>query len=390
MNIEILKKEVLALNDWFIHVRRDFHSYPEIGTQEFRTHDKICEYLKGMNINYRTSFNTGVIADIEGLNKNITIALRGDIDALPILDKKNVSYSSKNIGVCHACGHDVHTTIVLGVAKYFFETKTKPPVNIRLLFQPAEETVGGAKPMIEDGALINVDAVYGLHVDETIDVGEIGIKYGAMNASSDTLKIKITGESCHGAYPSRGVDALLITSHIIVALQSIISRNLDARESGVITIGTINGGTAGNIIANEIELKGTLRTLDPNVRTLMKKRIREIVTTLPLAFGGKGEIDIEPGYTALINHDKSVDIIKKSASQLFGENKIYTKKLANMGVEDFAYFIENTEGAFFTLGIKNKEKNITYQAHNGNFDIDEDSIQNGVMMQILNIYNSSH
>lgn len=388
MNIELLKKHSENLKNWLINVRRDFHKYPELGTQEFRTHDKICEYLDEMNISYRTSFYTGVIAEIEGKNKNITIALRGDIDALPIQDIKDVDYASKNNGVCHACGHDVHTTINLGVAKYFYETQETPPVNIRLLFQPAEETVGGAKPMIEDGALDGVSAVYGLHVDETIDVGKVGIKYGAMNASSDTLKIKIRGESCHGAYPSRGVDALLIASHVIIALQSIVSRNLDARESGVITIGTINGGTAGNIISNEIILKGTLRTLDPDVRFKMKKRIEEIVTTLPLAFGGKGEIDIEPGYTALINHDKSVNVIKKSALELLGKNGIYEKKLANMGVEDFAYFIENTEGAFFTLGVRNNQKNISTQAHNGNFDIDEDAMIIGVMMQILNIYNS--
>lgn len=388
MNIEFLKKNSENIKKWLIKVRRDFHEYPELGTQEFRTHKKICDYLDEMNIPHRTSFKTGVIGEIEGNNTDITIALRGDMDALPIQDIKNVDYASKNSGVCHACGHDVHTTIVLGVAKYFYEIKEKPPVNIRLIFQPAEETVGGAKPMIKDGALDGVTAIYGLHVDETIDVGKIGIKYGAMNASSDTLKIKIKGESCHGAYPSRGVDALLIASHVIIGLQSIVSRNIDARESGVITIGTINGGTAGNIISSEIELKGTLRTLNPDVRDKMKKRIKEIVTTLPLAFGGKGEIEIEPGYTALINHDKSVDIVKKSATELFGESSIYEKKLANMGVEDFSYFIENIEGAFFTLGVRNNEKNIKAQAHNGNFDIDEEAIINGVMMQVLNVYNS--
>ena len=388
MDIKLLRKNTADLKEWLIKIRRDFHEHPELGTQEFRTHDKICEYLNKMGILHRTSFDTGVIADIEGENKNITIALRGDIDALPIKDIKDVEYASKNSGVCHACGHDVHTTIVLGVAKYFYEQKKKPPVNIRLIFQPAEETVGGAKPMIEDGALNGVNAVYGLHVDETIDIGKIGIKYGAMNASSDTLKIKIKGESCHGAYPSRGVDALLISAHVIIALQSIVSRNLDAREAGVITIGTINGGTAGNIVSNEVELKGTLRTLDPKVRIKMKKRIEDIVTTLPIALGGRGEVEIEVGYTALINHDKYVDIVKKSAIELFGEKNIYEKKLANMGVEDFAYFIENTEGAFFTLGIKNEEKNITTQAHNGNFDIDEEALVNGVMIQILNIYNS--
>lgn len=388
MNINQLKQNTKKIENWLIDVRRDFHQNPELGTEEYRTHDRICQYLDEMGIPYKTLFKTGVIADIKGEDESITIALRGDIDALPIIDEKNVGYASKNKGMCHACGHDAHATIVLGVAKYFCEAGEKPPFNIRLIFQPAEETVGGAKPMIEEGALEGVDIVYGLHVDETLDVGQIGVKYGAMNASSDTLKVSIEGESCHGAYPSRGVDALLISSHVIIALQSIVSRNLDARESGVITFGTINGGTQGNIIANKILLTGTLRTLDPDVREKMKKRIKEIIETLPLAFGGKGKIDIEPGYTALINHDKSVNIIKESATQLFGKENIYEKKLANMGVEDFAYFVEEREGAFFTLGVRNKEKNIVVQAHNGSFDIDEKALVNGVMMQILNIYNS--
>jgi amidohydrolase len=341
-----------------------------------------------MKIPYKTLFNTGVVAEIEGENKDITIAFRGDIDALPIEDLKEVCYSSKNKGVCHACGHDAHTTIVLGIAKYFYETNTKPPVNIKLFFQPAEETVGGAKPMIEEGALESVSTVYGLHVDENIETGTIGIKYGAMNASSDTLHITINGESCHGAYPSRGIDALVVAAHVIISLQSIVSRNLDAREAGVITIGTINGGTQGNIIANKVELKGTLRTLDPSVRERMKKRISEVVEGIPLAFGAKGQVKIEPGYAALINHNANVDIIKKTGEMLFGKDSIYEKKLANMGVEDFAYFIENTPGAFFYLGVKNPSKNITAQAHNGNFDIDESALPLGVMMQILNIYNS--
>ncbi|WP_297596158.1 M20 family metallopeptidase [uncultured Cetobacterium sp.] len=388
MKINTLKENAMKIERWLTEVRRDFHEHPELGEQEYRTHDKICEYLKAMGIEHRTIFKTGVIADIEGEDKSFTVALRGDIDALPILDKKNVEYASKNKGVCHACGHDAHTTIVLGVAKFFYETGIKPPFNIRLMFQPAEETDGGAKPMIEEGALENVDVVYGLHVDDTIDVGMIGIKYGAMNASSDTLNLTIEGESCHGAYPSRGVDALLIAAHVIVAIQSIVSRNLDARESGVITFGTINGGTQGNIVANKISLTGTLRTLNPEVRERMKRRIKEIVETLPLAFGGRGKVDIKPGYTALINHDKYVDIVKKSANQLFGIESIYEKQLANMGVEDFAYFLEKREGSFFTLGVRNREKNIDVQAHNGGFDIDEKALTNGVMMQILNIYNS--
>lgn len=387
MEQEIIKRKVEEIAEWLISVRRDFHSHPELGQQEFRTMNKICEYLDEMGISYKKEvFKTGIIAEIKGENSDYTIALRADIDALPIQDKKNCEYSSKNEGVCHACGHDAHTTIALGVVRYFAKNKIIPPCNLRFFFQPAEETVGGAKPMIKEGALENVNCVFGLHVDEYLETGKIGIKYGAMNASSDTLKIKIKGKSCHGAYPSNGVDAIMVASHVMVALQSIVSRNIDARENGVITLGTIHGGTQGNIIAEEVELVGTLRTLNPEVRKVMLKRIEEIVTQLPIAFGGKGEFIREEGYTALINHDEEVNIIKKNGEMLLGKENIFEKQLANMGVEDFAYFIENTPGAFFTLGIKNEAKGIDSPAHNGAFDIDEEALKIGVILQIMNIY----
>lgn len=389
MDINNIKKLVEDEKQWLIDVRRDFHSHPELGQQEFRTMNKICEYLDKMGIYYKKGiFKTGIIAEIEGENSDYTIALRADIDALPIEDRKACDYSSKNKGVCHACGHDAHTTIALGIARYFAKNKIIPSCNLRFIFQPAEETVGGAKPMIKEGALENVDCVFGLHVDEYLPTGEIGIKYGAMNASSDTLKINIYGKSCHGAYPSDGVDAILVASHVMIALQSIVSRNCDARESAVVTIGTINGGTQGNIIADKVQLVGTLRTLNPEVRAMALRRIEEIVTNIPKSFGGNGEFIREEGYTALINHDKEVDIIKENATKLLGADKIYEKKVANMGVEDFAYFIENTPGAFFTLGVKNQAKGIDSPAHNGLFDIDEDALPIGVEMQIMNIYSA--
>lgn len=387
INIENLKEEIKEIEKWLIETRRDFHMNPELGKDEFRTMETIVKYLDEMKVSYfKGIFDTGVVAEVPGKDRDFTVALRADMDALPIIDEKSVEYASKNYGKCHACGHDVHMTVALGVLKYFKENKIEPPCNIRVIFQPAEETVGGAKPMIELGVLKGVNKVYGLHVDETIDSGQIGIKYGPMNASSDTLKINILGDSCHGAYPSRGVDAIVIASHVIVGLQSIISRNLDARESGVITLGTIKGGTQGNIICQKVELVGTLRTLDNGIRKKIKERIKEVVEYTCKAHGGQCEISIEEGYTALVNHKEEVDIIKNNGKLLFGSENIVEKEQANMGVEDFSYFIENTKGAFFTLGIKNKSKNIIYPAHNGKFDIDEDAIKNGVMMQILNIY----
>lgn len=389
MEIIKLKNEVEKYKKWLIEVRRDFHKHPELGQQEFRTMDKISNYLENMRIKYKNKiFNTGVIAEITGKDKNYTVALRADMDALPIVDKKKKSYSSVYSGKCHACGHDAHMSIALGVIKYFSDNKIIPPCNIRVLFQPAEETVGGAKPMIEEGALKDVDSIFGLHIDENLNTEKIGIKYGAMNASSDSLKIEICGKSCHGAYPSRGVDAILIASHIIIALQSIVSRGIDARESGVITIGTIDGGTQGNIIADKVKIVGTLRTLNEKTRNSMLEQIERIVRDIPKAFGGSGRFLREEGYIALINHNKEVDIIKENAVKLLGLDAVYEKKQSNMGVEDFSYFVENTAGAFFTLGAKNILKGIDAPAHNGLFDVDEDALVIGVVMQIMNIYSS--
>lgn len=387
-NKELFNK-IKSMENWLIDVRRDFHQYPEVGEHEFRTMEKIVSYLKEMNIPYKKKiFKTGVIADIQGIDPDITIAFRGDMDALPIIDLKNLSYASKNSGVCHACGHDTHMTMNLGIARYFFENKTIPPCNIRLIFQPAEETVGGAKPMIEEEALKDVDFIYSIHISEEIPVGQIMVKYGAMNASSDTLIIKIQGKSCHGAYPSKGVDAIVIASNLVLALQSVVSRNIDSRESAVVTIGKISGGTAGNIVADTVELRGTLRTLNPSTRTLALERIKTLVETLPLAYGGKGEFIKEEGYTSLINHDIAVDIIKENGAALLGEENVVISKISKMGVEDFAYFLEKVPGAMFNVGSRNVEKNIVASAHNGEFDIDENSLAIGVTMEILNIYST--
>lgn len=381
------KEGVEKIYKWLVDVRRDFHMFPELGKNEFRTAEKIKEYLKEMRIPYRDNIaGTGIIAEIEGEDSSYRIAFRGDMDALPIVDLKNVDYASKNLGICHACGHDSHMTMTLGIGRYFYINEKKPPCNIRLIFQPAEETIGGAKDMILEGALKDVDAIYSIHVSDEYNVGEIGIKYGTMNASSDTLNIKIKGKSSHGAYPSGGIDAILIASHVIVALQSVVSRNIDARDGAVVTIGVIKGGTQGNIIADTVELKGTLRTLNPDVRKKALERIEEIVNNIPKSFGGTGEFMREEGYTSLINHDKSVDIIKKCGEEILGKEKIKEKKVPNMGVEDFAYFVEKVPGAMFNVGIRNEERNIIGPAHNGIYDIDEKGLLIGTEMNISIIY----
>ncbi|MBS4537457.1 amidohydrolase [Clostridium sp. D2Q-11] len=376
------------IKDWLIKVRRDFHICPELGMEEFKTSEKICNLLDEMGIEYQRGVaNTGVVGLIKGAEKGKTVALRADMDALPILEKNDVSYKSKVDGKMHACGHDAHMTILLGTAKILNEIKGDIKGNIKLIFQPAEETVGGAQPMIEAGVMENpkVDAIFGLHVAPEIPVGKIGIKYDKMNASSDTLNIKILGESTHGAYPQSGIDSIMITAQVINALQSIVSRNISPVDSAVVSLGTINGGTQHNIIANSVQIRGTLRTLTPKTREMALSRIQNIVEGIPRTLGGRGEFIREEGYAALINHDDMVDLVKHNGEKLLGEENIIIINEPSLGVEDFAYFLNKAKGAYYRLGCRNEENGIIYDGHHDRFNIDEDCLPIGVAMQVSNV-----
>jgi amidohydrolase len=376
-----------GIKDWMVEIRRDFHMNPEFGMEEFRTRDKIVEYLEILGIEYKKVAGTGVVGIIRGRKDGKTIALRADMDALPIQDEKDVTYKSTISGKMHACGHDAHMAVLLGAARILKQKQEQLNGNVKLFFQPAEETVGGAKPMIEAGVMENpkVDVVFGLHVDSDIPAGEIGVKYGQMNASSDTIKIILRGKSSHGAYPQDGVDTIMMTGQILTALQSIVSRNVDPRSSAVVTIGTIKGGTQSNIIADKVELVGTVRTLDPDTRLLVISRIKNIVTQVAGAMGGSAEFMIEEGYSALINTDKIVDIVKANAEEILGLDKVHVLKQPSLGVEDFAYFAQEAPGAFYTLGCRNEEKGIIHDAHYCLFDIDEDCLVIGAALQVQNV-----
>lgn len=376
------------IKEWVIGVRRDFHKNPELGMEEFRTGEKITEYLEKMGIEYKKGIaKTGILGIIRGKEEGKTVALRADMDALPIEDKKEVEYRSTKEGKMHACGHDAHMAILLGTAKVLSGMRDNLKGNVKLIFQPAEESVGGAKPMIEEGIMENpvVDAVFGLHVAPEIPVGEIGVKFGKMNASADGIKIVIHGESTHGAYPHSGVDALLIASHVVVALQSIVSRNMDPRDSAVVTLGRIHGGQRGNIIANKIEIIGTVRTLTPETRDRVLEKIKRIVYNVSESMGGKGEVFIEQGYTSLINDDNMVELVKRNGEEILGKDKVRIIKEASLGAEDFAYFLEKAPGAYFRLGCGNVEKGIIHDGHHCLFDIDEDCLAIGVALQVQNV-----
>ncbi|KQL55366.1 peptidase M20 [Heyndrickxia shackletonii] len=389
MEKEILLQQAGGILPWLVEVRRDFHAYPEFGMEEFRTKDKICEYLDEMDIPYQAGIaNTGVVGLIQGEQDGKTVALRADMDALPILEKNDIPYKSTVDGKMHACGHDAHMTVLLGAAKLLQENKHLLKGNVKLLFQPAEETVGGAEPMIKEGALENpkVDAVFGLHVDPAIPVGKIGVKYGQMNASSDTITITVKGKNAHGAYAYMGKDAIVIAAGVISALQTIVSRSVDARESAVISIGTIHGGTQGNIVADEVKLVGTVRTLTPEIRRGVLQKLEETVTYVAKGLGGEAVLSVEPGYTSLINNDEMVDIVKESGEALIGKENVNLLSRPSLGVEDFAFFAKAVPGAFFRLGVRNDEKGIVHDVHTPFFNIDEKSLKIGVAMQVWNVF----
>jgi amidohydrolase len=385
-NKEAVWRRAQDLLPWLIEVRRDFHQYPEFGMEEFRTRDQIIRYLEEMGIPYQVVAGTGVVGLIQGAEPGATVALRGDIDALPIEEENDVPYRSRHAGKMHACGHDAHTTVLLGAARLLQEQKHVFGGCVKLFFQPAEETVGGALPMIEAGVMENprVDAVFGLHVAPDLPAGRIAVKYGQMNAASDTLFISVRGENGHGAYPHKGRDAIVIAAHVITALQTIVSRNVDPREAAVITLGVIQGGTQGNILAREVKMTGTIRTMNSQVRSLVKERVREVAEWTARSLGGAAVVTLEEGYTALINDSALVDLVKRCGEELLGAENVLVRDTASMGVEDFAFFAERAPAAFYHLGCRNEQTGCVYPLHHPRFNLDESCLAAGTAMQVYN------
>ena len=378
--------EANHIKDELIEIRRTLHQYPELGFEETNTSKFIKDFLTKEGITFKEFAGTGVCGIIEGTkegeNKKV-IGLRADIDGLPMQDKKSCSYASKISGKMHACGHDGHTTILLGAAKLLNKNKDKFNGTIKLIFEPAEETTGGAKVMIEEGVLTNpnVDVMCGLHVEETLDAGMIMVRRGTVNAASNPFNITIKGSGGHGAYPDTAVDPIVMASHVVTSLQSIVSREIKPVNPAVVTIGSIHGGTAQNIIPNEVKLGGIIRTMTNEDREFAKLRLKEIVNGVCTTFRGSAEIEIEESYPCLYNDDDMVKILEESAKNIIGTENIKVQKNPKLGVESFAYFANKVPSVFYFLGIRNEEKGIIYPAHNSLFDIDEDALPIGVAIQ---------
>ena len=374
--------EAKEIKEELIKWRRDFHAHPELGYEEVRTSLKIKEFLIKENIEFYDTATTGICAIIRGKGEK-TVALRGDMDALPLIEKNNSDYISKNQGKMHACGHDAHTAILMGVAKILNSIKHELKGNIKLLFEPAEETTGGAQVMIKEGVLENpkVDAVIGLHVDEKIEIGFIGLKKGVVNAASNPFTIKVKGKGGHGAHPNDCVDPVVISAQVVLALQTIVSREISPTDSAVITVGAIHGGTAQNIIPEEVIISGVIRTMKVEHREYVKKRLKEVAEGIATSMRGSCEIEIEDSYPCLYNNDELVEVFKESSSKVIGEKNIITLDAPSMGVESFAYFAMERPSVFYYLGSKNEEKGINHPAHGSHFDIDEECLPIGVAIQ---------
>ncbi|HHW57256.1 MAG TPA: amidohydrolase [Clostridia bacterium] len=380
-------KEVEKIEEEIVELRRKIHMHPELGFEEVKTSELVYNYLKDLGIEVKKFAKTGVTGILKGYGDK-TIAIRADMDALPIQEENEVEYASKIQGKMHACGHDVHTAILLGTAKILVGMKDELKGNVKFIFQPAEETTGGALPMIEEGVLENpkVDAIIGLHVDPELQVGQIGITYGKAHASSDMIDIIVKGKSGHGAAPHKAVDAIVIAANIINMLQTVISRKVDPLNPIVLTIGTIEGGYARNIIADEVKMSGIIRMMEEEKRDEIVKMVEKICNNVAKAMGGEIKFKRTKGYSCLVNHKDITDLVKKTASFLLGEHNVI-EVLPTMGVEDFAYFLKKVPGTFYKLGCGNREKGIDKPLHNSKFNVDESCIKIGIAVHVSTVLN---
>lgn len=387
MSINFLKQAEL-IEDELKLIRRDIHMHPELGFEEARTSALIKDFLNKEGVEFYETAKTGICAIIKGRSGK-TIALRADMDALPLEDRKCCSYASKEPGKMHACGHDAHTTILMGAAKILNSIKNELPGSVKLFFEPAEETIGGARFMIEESVLENpkVDAVLGLHVSEDIDCGYIGIKRGVVNAASNPFTIRIMGKGGHGAHPDTTIDPIIIACNVVMSLQSIVSREIPPTDPAVLTVGTIHGGTAQNIVPEEVTISGIIRTMKKEHREYVKSRLFEITDGIVHSMRGKVDIKIEESYPCLYNNDTMVDVVSSSAKSVLGKDKVKVLESPSMGVESFAYFSMERPSAFYFLGCRNMEKGITSPAHGSMFDIDEECLKIGVAVQCSSVWN---
>ena len=367
----------------FIEVRKHLHANPELSYIEYKTAEFVKQQLTQMGIEFEAKATTGIVGIIKGNKPSArVIALRADMDALPIQEENAVAYKSINDGVMHACGHDVHTTILLGAAKILNELKDELAGTVKLIFQPGEErNPGGASYMIRDGALENPkpQGIVGLHVHPGLNVGQLSFRKGRVMASADEIFITIRSKGGHAAAPHLTADTILIAAHLIVSLQQIISRNNNPTSPSVLSICSIQGGNTTNVIPSEVKLMGTFRAMDETWRYKAHELIRKQATGIVESMGAELDLHIDVGYPAVDNDVEFTTAAWKLAEQFMGKEHVEETEM-RMGAEDFGYYTQIIPGCFYRLGVRNEAKGIIHQVHTPRFDIDENAIEIGIGM----------
>jgi amidohydrolase len=366
-----------------IDIRRHLHAHPELSYKEFQTSALIQEKLKGLGIPFEIKATTGVVGMIEGKNPSIrVIALRADMDALPIKEENVVPYKSKIDGVMHACGHDAHTSILLGASKILQELKSEWEGTIKLIFQPGEErNPGGASLLIKEGVLHNPqpEAIFGLHVHPGLETGKFSFRAGPSMASADEIFITVRGKGGHAASPHLTVDTILVASQIVVALQTVISRNKNPFTPSVLTISSFQGGFTTNVIPSEVKLMGTFRSMDETWRFQAHKLIHQICKGIAQATGAEIDVVVDVGYPVVNNDEILYPIARKKAEEYIGKENVQETEL-RMGAEDFGYYTQEIPGCFYRIGVMNVAMGIISGVHTPTFNIDESAIEKGMGM----------
>jgi amidohydrolase len=381
-----IRPEVLEYYDEMVDIRRDLHTHPELGLQEHRTAEVVAKHLRSYGIEQITEkiANTGIVALIEGKQPGRTVLVRADMDGLPIEEDSGAPYSSKTPAM-HACGHDGHMAMALTVARLLQKRRNDFNGTVKMVFQPAEEGPGGAKPMIDAGVLRapDVDVALGIHLWNEFPVGHIGVQDGPMMAAADTFKLTITGVGGHGAKPHTAIDPIVVAAHVITALQTIPSRRVDPFKSVVVTIGSIHGGTKDNIIPERVEMLGTVRSMEPSLREHLPAYLEQIIGGVTSAFGAKHDLRYTYGYPVTANNPDACQMVRDIARPVVeseGAGKV--RGVQTMGGEDMSFFLNEVPGCFFFVGSANPEQGLHHPHHSPHFNFDEHALPLGVEVML--------
>ena len=363
-----------------IEIRRHIHSHPELSGQEYQTAAYVAGVLSSCGIHVEEAVGkTGVVGELLGQGTDSRLlAIRADMDALPINERTNLEFASRQPGVMHACGHDVHTAVGLGTAMVLSQMGEALPGNVRFLFQPAEEIAQGARWMVQDGAMEKVNAILSVHVFPSIPAGSVGIRYGALTAAADELEIIIMGESGHGARPHEAIDAIWIASQVITTLQQAISRTQNPLRPMVLTIGKITGGRASNVIADHVQLLGTVRSLHPETHAKLPQWIEQILGNVCQTYGAKYEMNYRRGVPSVQNDTALTQLLEAAAREAWGSDRVQILPEPSLGSEDFSLYLEHAPGMMFRLGVGYEDKQ-NYPLHHPQFTVDESAIVTGVV-----------